>query len=158
VSGNSFSGITITSPDGLYAIPYSTQSGLNELFDNSPDGSANITISYVPGTAAIGVGIADGDTDGSGDPVSIGLQALNSTGGDLGSAFTVTIPETSLNPGNGYFVVEDTTPDIYGLQITTAATGQSGLSIDDVQVAPEPSTLLKADCVKILTSRSCPKA
>jgi hypothetical protein len=141
-SGTTFTGgITITSPDGLYAIPYSTQNGMtppNELFDNSPTGTANITISLSYGVNAIGVGIADSDS-----PVNIMLQALGASG-NLGSPFAVTIPETTVNPGNGYFVVEDTTADIRGLQITETMGGSSysGLAIADVQVAPEPSSWL----------------
>jgi len=145
-SGTTFAGgVTISSPDGLYAIPYSAQTPPNELFDNSADGSANISIGLAGGAGAIGVGIADSDTDVNGDPVDIFLQALNSTDGDLGSAFEVTLPETGGNPGNGYFVIADTTPDIYGLRITQpvgSAGNYSGLAIDDVQVSPEPSTFL----------------
>lgn len=55
---------------------------------------------------------------GFADPVTITLQALNSAHTALGCAFTITIPENTLNPGNGYYVIEDTTADIYGLQIT----------------------------------------
>jgi hypothetical protein len=131
-------GITISSPDGLIVLPYSTQTNPpNELFDNSSDGTANITITLASGTTGIGVGIADSD------PVNIMLQALGAGGVDLGSAFTVTIPETTVNPGNGYFVVEDTTAaDIRGLQITeiVGSANYSGLAISDVQVAPEPSS------------------
>jgi hypothetical protein len=130
-------GITIFSPDGLIVEPYSTQSNPNFLFDDSATGTANITISLAYGVAAIGVGIADSDS-----PANITLQALNAAGGDLGSAFPVTIPENTVNPGNGYYVVEDTTADIYGLQITETDGGPSysGLAIADVQVAPEPSS------------------
>jgi hypothetical protein len=131
-------GITISSPDGLVVLPYSTQTNPpNELFDNSSNGTANITISLTYGVNAIGVGIADSDS-----PVNIMLQALGAGGADLGSAFAVTIPENTVNPGNGYFVVEDTTADIRGLQITETMGGPtySGLAIADVQVAPEPSS------------------
>jgi hypothetical protein len=130
-------GITISSPDGLIVEPYSTQSNPNFLFDNSPDGTANITISLAYGVNAIGVGIADSDS-----PANIMLQALGAGGVDLGSPFAVTIPETTVNPGNGYYVVEDTTADIRGLQITETLGGPSysGLAIADVQVAPEPSS------------------
>jgi hypothetical protein len=131
-------GITISSPDGLTVLPYSTQTNPpNELFDNSSNGTANITISLINGVNAIGVGIADSDS-----PVNIMLQALNASGGNLGSAFAVTIPEGPVNPGNGYFVVEDTTADIGGLKITETMGGSSysGLAIADVQVAPEPSS------------------
>jgi hypothetical protein len=133
-------GVTISSPDGLIVEPFSTQSNPNFLFDNSPNGSANITISLAFGTAAIGVGIADSDS-----PTNIELQALGAGGVDLGSPFSVTIPETTVNPGNGYFVVEDTTADIHGLQITQTDSGAdySGLAIADVQaVVPEPSSFL----------------
>jgi hypothetical protein len=130
-------GITISSPDGLIVLPYSTQSNPNYLFDNSTSGTANITISLTYGVAAIGVGIADSDS-----PTNIMLQALGAGGVDLGSAFAVTIPENTVNPGNGYYVVEDTTADIHGLQITETDGGAnySGLAIADVQIAPEPSS------------------
>ena len=47
--------------------------------------------------------------------------------------------------GNGYFLLEDTTSDIFGLQISQPignAALFSGLAIDDVQAAPEPSTFM----------------
>jgi hypothetical protein len=133
-------GITISSPDGLIVLPYSTQTNPpNELFDNSSTGTANITISVAFGVNAIGVGIADSDS-----PVNIMLQALTTGGTNLGSAFAVTIPENTVNPGNGYFVVEDTTADIGGLKITETMGGStySGLAIADVQITPEPSSWL----------------
>jgi hypothetical protein len=145
-------GVTISSPDGLVVEPFSTQSNPNFLFDNSPNGAANITISLTFGAGAIGVGIADSDS-----PVNIQLQALGAGGAHLGSPFSVTIPETTVNPGNGYFVVEDSTADIRGLQITQTDTGAnySGLAIADVQVAqaPEPSSfLLLAGALAIIGS------
>jgi hypothetical protein len=145
-SGDTFSGITISSPDGLYAIPYSAQTAPNELFDNSTDslgnlnGLANITVETSGGESAFGVGIADSD------PVTITLQALGAGYVAFGPANTVTITETGSNPGNGYFVVKDTTPDIYGFTIKIASSfaspSNSGLAIDDVQASPEPSTFL----------------
>jgi hypothetical protein len=131
-------GITISSPDGLVVLPYSTQSGPNEMFDNSSDGTADLTIDLTGGASAIGVGIADSD------PVTITLQALNAEGNPFGTAFTETLSETTDNPGNGYFVVQDTTPDIYGLLITQSVGSPdfSGLAIDDVQTTPEPGTVL----------------
>jgi hypothetical protein len=145
LSGNNFGGdVTISSTDGLYVIPYSSQSAPNELYDNGTGGTADTIISVTQGAAAIGVGIADSDADGSGNPVTIVLQALNSSGGDLGAAAQVTLPETGSNPGNGYFYVTDSSPDIYGIQITQSVSNPSlysGLAIDDVQVSPEPSTL-----------------
>ncbi|HEY6330528.1 MAG TPA: PEP-CTERM sorting domain-containing protein [Blastocatellia bacterium] len=130
-------GITISSPDGLLVDPYSTQSNPNFLFDNSSTGTTNITISLTHGVNAIGVGIADSDS-----PANIMLQALGAGGVNLGSPFAVIIPENTVNPGNGYFVVEDTTADIDGLKITETDGGPSysGLAIADVQVAPEPSS------------------
>ena len=145
-SGTTYSGdVTITSPDGLYVIPDSSQSAPNELYDNGAGGTANLTITLNQGASAVGVGIADSDVDASGDPVDIFLQALNSTGGDLGAPQLETITEIGSNPGNGYFYVTDTTPDIYGIQITQSVSNPalySGLAIDDVQAAPEPSTFL----------------
>ncbi len=58
-SGTTFSGVTITSPDALNVIPYSSQSAPNELFDDSAGGSANITITTASGESAFGVGIAE---------------------------------------------------------------------------------------------------
>jgi len=143
-SGLTLSGVTFTSADGLYAIPYSGQSAPNELYDNGAGGSANLTISLAHGTTALGFGIADSDLDENFDPVEITLQPLDSQGGNLGSAFEVTIPELIGNPGNGYFIIEDTTNDIFGVNIVQSVSDPnfSGLAIDDVQVAPEPSTIL----------------
>jgi hypothetical protein len=133
-------GVSIASPDGLEVLPFSTQSGPMEMFDNSPTGMANILISYALGTNAIGVGIADSD------PVSVTFQALDRNGIVIGS-FTQNLAatESPVNTGNGYYVVQDTTPDIYGLRITqsTGNANFSGFAIDDVQVAtPEPCTFL----------------
>jgi hypothetical protein len=134
-------GVTsISSPDGLLVLPYSTQSYPNELFDESTDGTADITIDLATGASAIGIGIADSD------PVTIDLQALGAGGVDLGSVFAETISESSNNPGNGYFLLEDTSPDIYGLVITqpVGSANYSGLAIDDLQTSPvpEPSSYL----------------
>jgi hypothetical protein len=131
-------GVTnISSPDGLQVIPFSTQTSPNEVFDSSSDGSANITINFASGQGEVGIGIADSD------PVTVFLQALDKNGNDLGSAFGVTLSSTSVNPGNGYFVVSDTSNDIYGLKITqpTGDPNFSGLAIDDLQLAPEPVTV-----------------
>jgi PEP-CTERM motif len=142
-------GVTISSPDGLIVEPYSTQSVPNYLFDNSSDGTADITISLSQAAIAIGVGIADSDS-----PANIQLQPLGAGDTDLGSPFAVTIPETTINPGNGYFVVEDTAATLFGLQITETDSGSnySGLAIADVQTAvPEPSSLwLLAGAIGIL--------
>jgi len=138
-SGTTFSGVTITSPDGLYAIPYSAQTAPNELYDNSAEGSASITVETVAGQSEFGVGISDSD------PVTITLQALGAGYVALGAADVITIPETGGNPGNGYYYVQDTTSDIYGFTITQSLSdpSYSGLAIDDVQAAtPEPSTFV----------------
>jgi|GEM_PF-2359836 len=126
-------GVTISSPDSLLVEPYSTQSGPNELFDNSAAGSANISIT-TSGTNEIGIGIADSDA------VTVTLQALNNKGAGFGSIFSLAIPAGGSNPGNGYFVISDTGFDIYGLQIlqTAGSASYSGLAIDDLQVAPTP--------------------
>ncbi len=134
-------GATFSSPDGVQVIPFSTQSGPNELYDPSSDGSANLTFSLTAGVNEIGVGIADSDQTPGGAPVNITIEALGASSTILGS-FTVTIPETSPNPGNAYFLISDTTPGLRGLDIITAATGQSGLAIDDVQFVPEPSSVV----------------
>ena len=141
-------GVNISSPDGLVVYPFSVQNGPNELFDNSADGSSNITIALSSGVSAIGVGIADSDDRTlNGDPtdqVQITLQALALGGGDLGPAFTVTTPTTGdpITVFNGYWAVEDPTAEIFGLKISTTATDESGLAIADVQVSPEPSSFL----------------
>lgn len=137
----SSNGISISSPDGLQVLPYSTQSGPNELFDTSSDGSADITISLASPSSALAFGIADSD------PVSLTIQAIGANGALLGSAFTENLAttESATNTGNGYYILQDTSSDIYGL-VLTQATGDpsySGLALDDVQIAPtpEPSTL-----------------
>lgn len=134
---------SISSPDGLMVLPYSTQSAPNEVFDNSSNGTANISVRLTAGAATVGVGVADSD------PVTISLQALNSAGTALGSAFSINIASTGAanNPGNGYYLLTDTSSDIYGFLLTqtSASANYSGLAIDDVQfsagqVAPEPGT------------------
>jgi hypothetical protein len=142
VSPTAFSGqgvSSISSPGGLTAIPFSTQSSPNELFDGSPNGTANITINLATGASSIGIGIADSD------PFSVTLQALAANGSALGSPFSVTIPASGVNSGNGYFAIEDTTTDIFGFKIlqTSVSASNSGLAIDDLQfasTAPEPTT------------------
>lgn len=138
-SGTTFSGVTISSPDGLEAIPFSGQTAPNELYDNSAGGSASITVQTLGGQYAFGVGIADSD------PVTITLQALGAGGVALGAPDIVTITEIGGNPGNGYYYVQDTSADLFGFTITQSVSdpGFSGLAIDDVQAAtPEPSTFL----------------
>jgi len=130
---------SISSPGGLTAIPFSTQSSPNELFDGSPNGTANITIQLASGVSSIGIGITDSD------PFSITLQALTATGTAFGSPFTVTIPGSGVNSGNGYYSISDTSNDIFGLQVlqNSGSVNNSGLAIDDLQFAasaPEPST------------------
>jgi hypothetical protein len=140
-------GVTsISSPDGLLVYPFSTQSGPNELFDDSTNGTANITITLAHGTSGIGIGIADSDWEVT-PSLTVTIQPLNSMGGDLGPAFVENLEstESQINSGNGYYVVENTTADIFGLQITQPvgnATEFSGLAIDDLQLAPEPSSFL----------------
>lgn len=133
-------GVTsISSPDGLLVIPYSTQSDPNELYDTSSDGSADITIDLNHGATGIGIGIADSD------PVSITLQALDMNGNPFGSAFTIDLAttESTINTGNGYYILKDPSSDIYGLEIlqTSGSVNYSGLAIDDLQIAPEPASL-----------------
>jgi hypothetical protein len=126
-------GVTISSPDGLTVEPFSEQTFENFLFDSSADGSANISIGLANGAEAIGVGIADSD------PVTITLEAVGKSGNDLGS-FNVTLPTNGLLAGNGYFVVEDSTPDIFGLDITqpTGNANFSGLALATVAETPTP--------------------
>lgn len=131
-------GVTISSPDGLEVLPFSTQSAPNELFDNSSNGTANLTIRLLSSTAEIGIGVADSD------PVSITLQALNASGNPFGTQFTVNLAatESKVNTGNGFYLLDDTSTDIYGLQIlqTTGNANYSGLAIDNLVTEPEPST------------------
>jgi hypothetical protein len=135
-------GVTsISSPDGLMVEPFSTQSFPNELFDESTDGTADITIALAGGVNAIGIGIADID------PVSVTFQALGLSGAALGSPFTEDLATTEdpINIGNGYYVISDSTADIYGLAITQTSANPalySGLAIDDPQITPEPSSFL----------------
>jgi hypothetical protein len=150
---NSNLGVTISSLDANLAVyPFSVQRGPNELFDNTPDGSSNVLISTGIGTTAIGVGIADSDDltlyGNPSAPVNITLKALGS-GGVVLDSWIVTTPEINPNTaGNGYWVVEDNTDAIYGLEISTPATDEGGLAIADVQaVLPEPSyTFLLVIC------------
>ncbi len=133
-------GVNISSPDGLVVYPYSTQSGPNELYDNSAAGSANISIKTF-GSQEVGIGIADSDVTANGNPVTVYLQALNSSGVGFGTLFAVTLPTGGSNPGNGYFTISDTAFDVYGIKITQPvgnAALYSGLAIDDLQVAPTP--------------------
>jgi hypothetical protein len=130
---------SISSPGGLTVIPFSTQSSPNELFDSSPNGTAHITIDLASGVSSIGIGIADSD------PFAVTLQVLAADGTVLSSPFAVTIPDTGVNSGNGYFFISDTSNDIFGLQIlqNSGSVNNSGLAIDDLQFAasaPEPAT------------------
>ncbi len=143
-------GVSISSPDGLVVYPFSTQSGPNELYDNSALGSASILITSATAVAEIGVGIADSDA------VNVVFQAIGAGGVNLGPAFFESLASTEslINTGNGYYIVGDGTADIFGLRITQAlsSVNYSGLAIDDVQLAaaplaaavvtPEPSSLL----------------
>jgi hypothetical protein len=132
---------SFSSPSTLSIIPFSTQSGPNELFVNSGSGSANLSIQLANGTNQVGIGIADSD------PVTITLQALNASGAAFGSAFSINLSTMGdpANPGNGYFTLTDSTADIFGLRImqTASSPNFSGLAVDDVQFtpAPEPNSI-----------------
>jgi hypothetical protein len=134
---------SISSPDSLTVLPYSTQSAPNEIFDKSTNGTADITVRLTSGAGTIGVGIADSD------PVTITLQALNSAGSVFGTAFSINIANTGVpnNPGNGYYILTDSSADIYGFRLTqtTGNANYSGLAVDDIQFAdlqsvPEPAS------------------
>lgn len=132
-------GLTITSPYTLLVDPYSTQTFPNELYDEGPNGTANVTIGLSTGTNKIGIGLADSD------PVMVTLQPLAMNGTALGSSFTVNVNAGStVNLGNGYYVISDSSSDIYGLQVlqNNASANYSGLAIDDVQLTPEPASLV----------------
>jgi hypothetical protein len=131
------SGLTFSSPDMIQVIPFSTQSGPDELYDLGANGIANLIISLTGGVTEIGVGIADSDG------VTVTIEALG-LGNAVLQSFPVTIPQAGSNPGNGYFLISDTTPGLYGLEIVQSSGNAnfSGLAIDDVQVTPEPSSYL----------------
>jgi hypothetical protein len=65
----------------------------------------------------------------------------------LGAPFSINVLTSGdpNNPGNGYYVVSDTSYDIFGLKVlqTSGSPNYSGLAIDDLQVAPipEPASL-----------------
>lgn len=148
-------GVTISSPDGLLIFPFSTQtSGGIELYDPGAtdsstcapnfacDGTANITIGIAGGVSELAVGISDGD-----DPLALTITALGAGGTVLASmdvSSAVEAADSAENYANTYFVAEDATgAGIYGLQITqTVPTFGSGLALAEVEVTPEPSTLL----------------
>ncbi len=147
-------GVTISSPDGLLIYPFSTQTaGGIELFDpgatNSStcvangncDGTANITVKLATGVEDLAVGITEFD-----DPITLTLEALDQSGSVLDSldvSTDVENAESAQNTGNTYFVAEDTTPGIYGLEILqTTQTDGSGLALSEVEYSPEPSTFL----------------
>ena len=133
---------SISSPNGLTVIPFSTQSAPNEIFDNGANGTATISLKLSHGTNEIGIGIADAD------PVTVTLQPLDLNGSPFGSAFSVTIPADTDNPFNAYYAIADTGYTIGGLEVlqTSADPSFSGLAIDDLQVGPipEPASLLLA--------------
>jgi len=150
-------GVTISSPDGLVIYPFSTQTaGGIELFDpgatNSStcvangdcDGTANITISLTNPVNDLAVGITE--FDDLPDPPGLTIEALGAGGVVLDSADVapeVNAAESAVNTGNTYFVAEDSTPGIYGIEIKqTTATFGSGLALSEVEYSPEPSTVL----------------
>jgi hypothetical protein len=146
-------GATISSPDGLLIYPFSDQTaGAVELFDpgstdsstctSTPgtcDGTANITINLAYGVGDLAVGLSDFD-----DPVSLTLSVLGAGNTVLYSMdVSSAVEAATLTTGQTYFVAEDTTPAIYGLEITqTTQTFGSGLALAEVEYTPEPSTLL----------------
>jgi hypothetical protein len=145
-------GVTISSPDGLLIYPFSDQTaGGIELFDpgatnpstctstSTCDGTANITIGLAGGVQNLAVGISDFD-----DPVDVKITALGAGGANLGSLDVSTdIEAATAGTSQTYFVVGDTTPGIYGLEITqTTVTDGSGLALAEVEYTPEPSTFM----------------
>jgi hypothetical protein len=145
-------GVTISSPDGLLIYPFSDQtSGGIEVFDpgatnpstctssGTCDGTANITIGLAGGVTDLAVGISDFD-----NPVTVTLNVLGAGGTVLDSVNESLAVETAtLGTGQTYFVAEDSTAGIYGLQILqTTATDGSGLALAEVEATPEPSTFL----------------
>lgn len=136
-------GVSISSPDGLTVQPYSDMSAPNYLVDNGANGTADISIKTTTAWQHIGVGIADSDL------VSIQIQALNAQGNPFGSVFQVM---TDPDSGNGYFIINDTSSDLFGIRILqkTANPDFSGLAIDDVQFAPEPTSVAMLACGGLL--------
>lgn len=145
-------GVTISSPDGLLIYPFSDQTaGGIELFDpgaTSPstcisagtcDGTANITIGLTGGVEQLAVGLSDFD-----DPVDLTLNVLGAGGAVLDSMnVSTSVEAATATTGQTYFVAEDTTAGIYGLQITqTEVTDGSGLALAEVEYSPEPSTFM----------------
>ncbi len=128
-------GATISSPDNVQVIPYSSMYNTpNEIYDASSNGTANLTLRLTTGTNEIGVGVADSDG------VTITLQALTATGATFGSIFTENLATTDDVNGDSYFAISDTAYDIYGFKIleTVGSSNYSGLAIGDVEVAPTP--------------------
>ncbi len=145
-------GVTISSPDGLVIFPFSDQTaGGIELFDpgatdsstclstGTCDGTANITIGLAGGVDDLAVGLSDFD-----DPVSLTINVLGAGNTVLESMDVSTdIEAAAQSTGQTYFVAEDTAPGIYGLQITQSTqTDGSGLALAEVELTPEPSTVL----------------
>jgi hypothetical protein len=145
-------GITISSPDSLLIYPFSDQTaGGIELFDpgatnpstctstSTCDGTANITVALAGGVNDLAVGLSDFD-----NPVTVTLNVLGAGGAVLDSVDESIPVETATGTtGQTYFVAEDTTEDIYGLQILqTTVTDGSGLALAEVAATPEPSTFL----------------
>ena len=143
---------TISSPDGLLIYPFSDQTaGGIELFDpgaTSPstciaagtcDGTANITINLAGGVNAIAVGLSDFD-----DPVDLTIEALGAGGADLETLdVSAAVEAATAGTGQTYFIAEDTTPGILGLEITQSeVTDGSGLALAEVELTPEPSTFM----------------
>jgi hypothetical protein len=134
-----YSGITdasVTSTDQLVIRPTSTQSAPNELFANSGNGTADITINPDNNVSAIAFGIADPD------PVNLTVNVVT-TSGIVPFQIDLRSTEDPTNPGNGYYEFQDNVKDILAVEIlqTTAAPSFAGLAIDDVQYAPEPGAL-----------------
>jgi hypothetical protein len=147
-------GVTISSPDSLIIYPFSDQTaGGIELFDpgatnpstctstQTCDGTANITIGLAGGVNDLAVGISEFD-----DPIDVTINVLGLGGAVLFSNtlnVTADIEAAAAGTGQTYFVAEDTTPGIYGLQILqTNVTDGSGLALAEVEASPEPSTFM----------------
>ena len=126
----------------MTVLPFSTQSSPNEVFDGGANGTADISIKLSYATNEIGIGIADAD------PVTVMLRALDLNGSPLGGAFSVTVPQDTGNPFNGYYAITNTGYTIGGLEILQGSADASftGLAIDDLQAAPtpEPGSLVLA--------------
>jgi hypothetical protein len=99
----------------------------------------------------LAVGLSDFD-----DPVTVTLSVLGAGNTVLETLdVSAAVEAAAQTTGQTYFVAEDTTASIYGLEITQGTqTNGSGLALAEVEFSPEPSTflLLIGGCLAIIGS------